>query len=137
MNNTKLTSNDMDIEQIASAIIGAAVEVHRTLGAGLPRPIYLACLAHELELRGFDVLTQAAQTITYKDKQFESGVVLEMLVENQIAVVCETVEQIEEIHVLKLLNQIINTEIKLGLIINFDVKYLRGDAIRRVVNGRL
>jgi GxxExxY protein len=94
-------------------------------------------LAHELELRGFDVLTQAAQTITYKDKQFESGVVLEMLVENQVAVVCETVEQIEEIQVLKLLNQIKNTDIKLGLIINFDVKYIRGEAIRRVVNGTI
>jgi GxxExxY protein len=127
----------MDIEQIASAIIGAALVVHRTLGAGLPRSIYIACLAHELELRGFDVLTQAAQTITYKDKQFESGVVLEMLVENQVAVVCETVEQIEEIQVLKLLNQIKNTDIKLGLIINFDVKYLRGEAIRRVVNGTI
>jgi GxxExxY protein len=127
----------MDIEQIASAIIGASIEVHKTLGAGLPRPIYLDCLAHELELRGFDVLTQAAQTITYKDKQFESGVVLEMLVENQVAVVCETVEQIEEIHILKLLNQIKSTDIKLGLIINFDVKYLRGDAIRRVVNGTI
>ena len=130
-------TGELNTENIVTAVIGAALVVHRTLGAGLNRKIYIACLAYELELRGFDILQNAAHTISYKDKEFESGVVLEMLVENQVAVVCETVEQIEEIHVIKLLNQITSTDVKVGLIINFDVKYIRGEAIRRVKNGFL
>jgi len=132
-----MMSNELDTESIGTAIIGAALVVHKTIGAGLPRHIYVACLAHELELRGFRVLTDVAHTIAYKEREFESGVVLELLVEQQVAVVCETVEQISEIQVIKLLNQLINSDLNLGLIINFDVKYIRGEAIRRVVNGRI
>ena len=128
-------TGELNTENIVTAVIGAALVVHRTLGAGLNRKIYSACLAYELELQGFEIMQNAAHTISYKDKEFESGLVLEMLVENQVAVVCETVEQIEEIHVIKLLNQIISTDVKVGLIINFDVKYIRGEAIRRVKNG--
>lgn len=127
----------LDTDLIARDIIGAALAVHRTLGAGLRRKIYVDSLAYELELRGFNVIRDASEIVTYRGKEFESGVVIELLVENRVAVVCETVDQIEQIHVLKLLNQIKYSNIKLGFILNFSSKYLRGESIRRVVNGKI
>ena len=133
----KLTeSEQLKTNTLATEIIGAAIEVHKELGAGLQKELYLDCLSYELELRGLCVLTNASQSIIYKEKEFQSSVLLELLVEDEVAVLCEAVSEIEEIHVLKLLNQIKQADVKLGLIFNFDVKYLRGDAIRRVVNGR-
>lgn len=128
-------NNNEQKENLASAIIGAAIEVHRVIGCGLRREIYIDCLAYELEQRSFYVQRNAVESIVYKEKIFESGVVLELLVDDEIPVLCVNSEAIEELHVIGLLNQMRNTELKLGLIINFNVKYIRGSAIRRVING--
>lgn len=129
-------SNDTELkENLAGAVIGAALEVHRILGCGLRRETYIDCFAYELEQRGFQVQRDAVESIIYKDKLFESGAVLELLVENEMPILCVNTEAIEEIHVIGLLNQMKHTELKLGLIINFNVKYIRGAAIRRVKNG--
>ncbi len=43
---------------ITGSVIGAAIEVHRTLGPGLLESIYERCLLHELKLRGFELACQ-------------------------------------------------------------------------------
>ncbi len=42
---------------ITGSVIGASVEVHRTLGPGLLESIYERCLLHELKLRGFELVS--------------------------------------------------------------------------------
>ena len=42
----------MDINNLSSTIIGAAIEVHKALGSGLLESAYEECLCHELNLRG-------------------------------------------------------------------------------------
>lgn len=126
-----------EIETLGSLVIGAAISVHRSLGAGLRRQIYIECIAYELTLMGLYVQRDVAESVVYKDQVFESGVVLELLVDNQIALVCESVDQIEELHTLTLLNKIKHTGVKLGFIFNFNSKYLRADAIKRVINGKI
>ncbi len=37
-----------DLNQLTEGIIGAAIEVHRTVGPGLPESAYEECLCHEL-----------------------------------------------------------------------------------------
>jgi GxxExxY protein len=41
-----------ELSELTERIIGAAIEVHRTLGPGLLESIYESCLCKELELRG-------------------------------------------------------------------------------------
>ena len=137
MTEQRTTFSAPPIEELVSAIIGEAIAVHRVLGMGLKQKIYTDCLAYELGQRGFQVHRDAEEIVIYKDQIFESGVVLDLLVEDQIAVVCLSEEAIDESHVLALLNQITHSNIKLGLIMNFNTKYLRGPAIKRVVNGKV
>ena len=42
----------MELNVISEKIIGAAMQVHRTLGPGLLESAYEACLKYELEKRG-------------------------------------------------------------------------------------
>ena len=126
-----------EIEVLGSLVIGAALTVHRILGADLRKQIYTDCLAYELEQQGLFIERDVEESVVYKDRVFANGVVLELLVENQIAVVCIAEQRIEEMHVLSLLNKIKHSDIKLGFILNFNSKYLRGDMIKRVVNGRI
>ena len=49
-----------------AAIIGAAIEVHRTLGPGLLESAYEECLCHELHLRGLWFERQVDLPVNYK-----------------------------------------------------------------------
>jgi GxxExxY protein len=133
----QLITSKHEIEILGNSIIGAALNVHRILGAGLRRELYIECLSYELEDRGFFVERDVMESVVYRGLRFDSGVTLELLVENQIAVLCLTVDEINEYHVISLLNKITHSQIKLGLILNFNTKHLRGPAIKRVVNGQL
>jgi len=130
--NTKVEKIDL----LCRDVIGSAITVHKNLGMGLKQRLYLECLVYELELNGISAQRDVSEIVQYKGQVFDSGVVLELLVEGQIAVVCIAEDSIREKHVLSLLNQISHSNIKLGLIINFNSKFLRGEAIKRVINGR-
>ena len=129
-NPIKTTFNEKT-ESLAKNIIISAIAIHRTIGADIRKNIYVECLAHELELRGFQV---QKEVIFNNEKHSESQVVLELLVENEIAVLCISEECVQKKDVIALLNQMKHTDLKLGLIFNFNVKYIRSSSIRRVIN---
>jgi GxxExxY protein len=54
-------------EEIAKAVIGAAIEVHRILGPGFLESIYRRALAYELSLRGFAVEQEKEIVVAFKD----------------------------------------------------------------------
>ncbi len=70
-----------EIEAIATAIVDSAYKVHVTLGPGLLESVYVACLAHELELRGFIVLTEVPVPIVYEGLRLDSGFRIDLLVQ--------------------------------------------------------
>jgi GxxExxY protein len=52
-------------EELTSKVIGAAIEVHRTLGPGLLENVYEQCLAYELELLGIQYQNQVWVDLHY------------------------------------------------------------------------
>jgi len=58
----------VDISELSSKIIGAAIEVHRVLGPGLLESVYEECLCHELDLQGMFFERQKPLTVAYKGK---------------------------------------------------------------------
>jgi GxxExxY protein len=76
----------MDINQLSSKIIGAAIEVHKHLGPGLLESSYEECLCKELMLRGLKFEQQKALPIIYKGEKLDCGYRLDIVIENQIIV---------------------------------------------------
>ncbi len=84
-------------EEIAKAVIGAAIEVHRILGPGFLESIYRRALAYELRLRGFTVEEEMNIIVPFKDIQI-SGQRIDMIVEGRVIVELKCVEQFAPIH---------------------------------------
>ena len=63
----------MDINQLSSKIIGAAIEVHKSLGPGLLESSYQKCLGHELRLRGISFDDQKPLPLVYKGEKLDCG----------------------------------------------------------------
>ena len=70
---------------LTGEIIGAAIEVHKTLGHGLLESIYEEALCHELELREIKLQREVKFDITYKEKVIK-GEKINILVQDEVAV---------------------------------------------------
>ena len=123
----------MDINELSSRIIGAAIEVHKTLGPGLLESAYEECLSHEFSFRNFSFERQKSLPLIYKGKKLDCGYRLDMVVENAIILELKSCEKIEPIHKAQLLTYLKLSGLHLGLILNFNTTLMR-DGIVRIVN---
>lgn len=122
------------INDLSSAIIGAAIEVHRALGPGLLESAYEQCLARELSLRNIAFERQKSVPVSYKGTQLDCGYRLDFLVAGMVVVEIKAIDQLQPIHQAQLLSYLKLGGWKLGLLINFHVPLLR-EGVKRVVFG--
>lgn len=120
-----------DVDASAHEVIGAAIEVHRHLGAGYLESVYESALAYELTQRQIPFQRQPPFAVRYKDQMVGEGR-MDLLVEQKLIVELKAVEAILPIHKAQVINYLKATDHSLALLINFNVKVLR-DGIHRIV----
>jgi GxxExxY protein len=121
--------------EISYKIVGAAIEVHRTLGGpGLIESIYESSLCHELTLRGLQVQRQLTVPVMYKNVAVRDPLYLDILVESRVIVEVKATEKEHPIYQAQLLTYLRLTGLKLGLLINFGKECVK-DGVLRIVNG--
>jgi GxxExxY protein len=118
-------------EQIAREIVGAAIEVHRHLGPGFLEKIYERAMTHELESRGLLVQKQQEILVPYKGILIP-GQQLDLLVGGRVILELKAVEQFHPIHSAQLLSYLKATGLRLGLLLNFNVKLMK-EGFKRLV----
>ncbi len=128
---TESTEN-MELNIISEKIIGAAMQVHRTLGPGLLESTYEACLKYELEKRGLKVRSQVGLPVIYDGIKINLGYRLDLLVEDSVIVELKAVNQITPVHEAQLLSYLKLSGKRLGLLINFNVMLLKDGITRRI-----
>jgi GxxExxY protein len=124
----------MEINDLSSQIIKAAIHVHKELGPGLLESVYQSCMVIELEAMGVTVQPEVALPIFYRGQRVhEEGFRLDLLVEDTIVVELKSVERIQDVHKKQLLTYLRLAKKPLGLLINFNEALLK-DGITRIVN---
>ncbi|MBN1563931.1 MAG: GxxExxY protein [Anaerolineae bacterium] len=121
-----------EIDALTQTIIGAAIEVHRTLGPGLLESAYETCLCHELQLRKIPFERQKELPVVYKGVQLECGYRLDVLVANTVVLELKAVERFDPIHEAQLLSYLRLGGWNIGLLMNFHVPVLKR-GIKRIV----
>src|SRR5688572_1715874 len=129
LNNIRMTENELSY-----IIIREAILIHKTLGPGLLESVYETCLAYKLRNLGLYVEEQKPIPLLYENIKMDCGFRSDLIIENKLIVELKTVETFNEIHLAQTLTHIRLTNIKLGLLMNFNVARLK-DGIRRVVNN--
>jgi GxxExxY protein len=121
------------LDDITDRVIGAAIQVHRTLGPGLLESAYEACLAFELTDRGLKVEQQVPLPVVYRGVNLECGYRLDFLVEDAVIVEVKAVDDLAPIHEAQVLSYLKLSGLRVGLLINFNVMVLKR-GLRRIVN---
>lgn len=132
-NQNKLMKN-LDNNKITEKIIGAAIEVHKTLGPGLLESAYQKCLYYELVSLGLNVKKEVYLPIVYKDLKINHGYRIDLLIENKIVIELKTVESLTPVHTAQILTYLKLGDYPLGLLINFHTKLLK-NGLKRFINS--
>jgi len=125
-----------EYNQLTYDIIECCIEVHKELGPGLLESIYEECLESVLVENGLKVQRQVEVPLFFKGKKLNKGFRLDMLINDSIILELKSVQTILPIHEAQLVSYLKLSKNKLGLLVNFNSKYLK-DGIRRRINGQL
>lgn len=123
-----------DIEAIGKDIVDAAYQIHKQFGPGLLESAYQECHVYELRKRGRIVQTELVLPIEYDGQQFDKGYRIDELVDGMVIVENKAVDDVHPIHMAQLLTYMKLKNIKLGFLINWNVKLIK-NGIQRVVLG--
>jgi GxxExxY protein len=124
---------DAELDRLAHCVIGAALEVHRTLGPGFLEAIYEEALCVELSLRRIPFARQVPVGVDYKGNLVGQAR-MDLLVDGRLVVELKAIDCIAPVHVAQVLTYLKAARLRLGLLITFKVAFLR-TGIRRVVHS--
>lgn len=120
------------LNKISYDIIGYAYKVHSKLGPGLLESTYQICLEYELKKIGYFVEVEKALPVVYDDVKLDAGYRIDLMVNGRVIVELKSVEAINDIHIAQILTYMKLSDVKLGLLINFNVKDLK-QGIKRLI----
>ena len=122
----------MMFDELSCIVIGRALEVHRSLGPGLLESAYEQCLAYELASAGIEFKQQHPLPVTYKGVRLDCGYRMDFIVNDSLILELKSVDSLQKTHEAQLLTYMKLAGVKIGLLVNFNVKILK-DGIRRFV----
>ena len=119
-------------EEIAHEIVDSSLKIHRELGPGLLESVYEACLFYELNKRSLPVKRQVAFPVRYDGLDIETGLRIDLLVDDLVIVEIKSVEKLLPVHQAQLLTYLKLADRGLGFLINFNVPLIK-NGIKRMI----
>jgi len=120
-----------DLERLAYAVIGAAIEVHRVLGPGFLEEVYHKALKLEFLMRGIPHKSKHPVVVEYKGHPVGEGQ-LDFLVGDVVIVELKSVQNLAPIHEAQVISYLKMTKHPLALLINYNVPILK-QGIKRII----
>jgi len=120
-------------EGLSEQVIGVAIEIHREFGPGLLEKAYVLPLVWALESRGFSVEFERPLSIEYGGRVIDRAYIIDIVVNDKVLVEVKAVAAILPIHIAQVRTYLTLSNIRVGLIMNFNVAVLR-HGIRRVLH---
>ncbi|TSJ42274.1 GxxExxY protein [Fluviicola chungangensis] len=124
----------MTENEISYKIRGAIFEIYNTVGPGLLESVYEAALYYELKKDGLKVERQIEVPFLYKDVRLDVAYRLDLIVEDKVIIELKSVTDFSALHFKQLTTYLRLTNLKLGLLVNFNTSNMR-EGIARIVNN--
>ena len=129
----ELAETRKELNELTEFVIGCSIEVHRSLGPGLLESTYEMCLCRELSLRNILFERQKPIPVIYKGVKLDCGYGADLIIEWRILVEIKSIEQTVAIHDAQLLGYLKLSGMKVGLLINFNVRMLTHGVRRKIL----
>ena len=126
----------MTENELAKIAVDISFKIHTSLGPGLLESVYESAFAYELDKRGIAYTRQQGIIVKYEDVVLDVGFRADIIMENKLIIELKSVENIDKVHHKTVLTYMKLTNIKLALLINFNVNLIK-EGIHRKISGEL
>ena len=110
----------MSENELSRIIVDASYRIHKELGPGLFESVYEEILHFEFRKAGLNVSRQQAIPVIWQELRMDQGFRADLIVDNKVLVEVKSVDTIASVHYKQVLTYLKLTELKLGLLINFN-----------------
>ena len=124
----------MSENEISYIIRSAIIHVYKKLGPGLFENVYKHILKYELEKRGLQVKLEVPLPVIYENNKFDIGFRLDLLVNDKVIIEIKSVENFHEMHHKQVLTYLRLSNLKLGILVNFNTDNILDSIFRKVNN---
>jgi GxxExxY protein len=126
----------MTENELATIAVDICYKIHTTLGPGLLESVYESAFAFELKKREIPYLRQPDIPVYYEGELLDVGFRADIIMGGKLLIELKSVEQLEKVHHKTVLTYLRLTEIKLAILVNFNVNLIK-DGIHRKINGEV
>ena len=126
----------MTENELATIAVDICYKIHTTLGPGLLESVYEAAFAYELDKRGIPYLRQQDVPAYYEDVALDVGFRVDIIMSGKLLIELKSIEYLEKVHHKTVLTYLRLTEIKLAILVNFNVNLIK-EGIHRKINGEI
>jgi GxxExxY protein len=123
---------DPELNALSRIVVDSILCVHREVGPGLLESVYETCLLYELGSRNLCVQRQVHLPLIYRSVKLDTGLRIDLLVEKKLLVELKSVETILPVHHAQVLSYLKLADLRLGLLVNFNVALIK-DGTHRLV----
>jgi GxxExxY protein len=123
----------MKFDKLSNQVIGCALEVHKHLAPGLLESTYEQCLAHELTNAEIPFKLQHPLPVNYKGIKLDCGYRVDLFIDRTIIVGLKSVDRVLPVNQAQLLTYMKLSGISIGLLLNFNVKFMKHGNKRMVL----
>ncbi len=124
----------MTENELSKIIVNTCYNIHRKIGPGLFESVYEEILYYELIKQNLEVKRQIYIPIVWEDLYLEHAFRADLIVEDKVIIEIKSVAELAPVHYKQVLTYLKLTDLKLGLLINFN-EVLVKNGISRIVNN--
>ncbi len=125
----------MTENELSKIVVSIAYDIHTKLGPGLFESVYETIMEYELiHSKNLFVKRQSPIPVIWKNQKLDLGFRSDLIIENKLIVEVKSIEAVAPVHFKQVLTYLKLTNVKLGLLINFNEELLK-TGIKRIVNG--
>ncbi len=119
--------------ELATLVLDVCFRIHRLYGPGLFESVYEELVCYELLKENISFERQKPIPLVHENVKLEIGFRADLIIENTLLVELKSIELLADIHYKQVQTYLKLSKIKLGLLINFNVPYLK-EGIKRIIN---
>ncbi|HEY9257298.1 GxxExxY protein [Chitinophaga sp.] len=123
----------MTENEISKEVVDACFVIHTRYGPGLFESVYEELLNYELRKRSLNIKRQECVKLVHENIILDRAFRADLIVENKVIIEIKSVEELKDMHYKQLFTYLKLTDLKLGLLVNFNVALIK-TGIHRIVN---
>jgi len=114
--------------------LDACIKIHTGIGPGCFEKVYEETLYYELHKRNIFVERQLLMPISYEELLINDAYRVDLLVEKELVIEIKSIERLAPVHFKQVMTYLKLMKLKNGLLLNFNVEWMK-EGFHRVFNN--